>query len=46
MFTASEAIQAISARISGAWDDPQLIRLGDLMPDTIEDIKRILANTA
>lgn len=45
MFTESEAIQAIKARINGEWDDPQLTKLGALMPDTLEDIKLIIDNT-
>lgn len=41
-FTPDEAIRAIRSRIAGNWDDPALARLGPLLPDTLEDIKRIL----
>lgn len=45
MFTDSQAIEAIKARINGEWDNQQLMKLGALMPDTLEDIKTILENT-
>jgi len=45
MFTHSEAIEAIKARINGEWDNPQLLRIGYLQVDTLEDIKYIIDNT-
>lgn len=45
MFTPQQAIEAIKARISGEWDNDQLIKLGPLNTDTLEDIKEILNET-
>lgn len=41
--TPRAALRAIKARISGEWDAPELVALGPLLPDRIEDILRILA---
>lgn len=45
MYTPAQAIEAIQARISGEWDNPELLKLGALFTDTLEDIKRIVAKT-
>ena len=44
LFTKSEAIQAIRARINGIFDDPQLKKIGPLT-ETIADISRIERQT-
>ena len=45
MFTPSEAIEAMKARINGEWDNPQLLKVGDLRTDSFEDIKYIIELT-
>lgn len=45
MYTPEQAIEAIKARINGEWDNPQLVKLGALMPDTLADIQHIIENT-
>ena len=40
--TDSEKLQAISARISGVWSNEQLMKIGELEPDTLIDIIRII----
>ncbi|QNK01698.1 hypothetical protein [Dyella telluris] len=37
-----EKLQAIRARIQGVWDDPALLKVGELSTDPNEDIRRIL----
>ena len=39
------ALQAITARVNGVWDDPALLSFGDLSENTIKDTMRI-ARTA
>lgn len=41
-FTPLQAIKAMKARIDGDWDNKQLLKLGPLLPDENEDIRRIL----
>lgn len=36
------ALRAIRARIDGAWDDPDLMEVGPLFINPVEDIRRIL----
>lgn len=45
MFNAKQAIEAIQARINGEYDNEQLMKLGPLMLDTLEDIERIIQLT-
>jgi hypothetical protein len=45
MYTAMQGIEAINARINGEWDNEQLMKLGPLMVDPIDDIKEIIKNT-
>lgn len=45
MYTPLQAIEAIKARIDGVWDNPQLVKLGDLHTDRIDDISTIIDNT-
>lgn len=45
MYTPEQALEAINARINGEWDNEQLIKLGPLMPEVIEDIKEIIKKT-
>lgn len=45
MYIPAEAIEAITARIAGEWDNQQLIKLGSLLPDPLEDIARIIQLT-
>lgn len=45
MYTPQQAIEAIAARIHCDWDNEQLVKLGPLMTDPIEDIKEILKHT-
>lgn len=39
---AQEKLEAIRARIDGEWDNEQLLKLGDLSIDPIEDIAHII----
>jgi len=41
-WTDAQKLQAIRARIDGVWDDPALMKLGCLFPDSTSDILRIL----
>lgn len=41
-YTPGEAVSAIRARLDGVWDDPQLEKLGPLMTDSLEDVRRIV----
>lgn len=36
-------LEAIRARLAGDWDNPALVAFGPLLPDTLDDIRRILA---
>jgi hypothetical protein len=42
MYTPTQAIEAMQARINGVWDNEQLLRLGALLEDENEDLRRIL----
>lgn len=46
MFTNKEAIEAIKARISGEWDNEQLLKIGALHESAIDDIINIIDNIA
>ena len=46
VYTADDAIKAIRARLDGVWDDPQLLKLGPLFPDELDDIHRILESVS
>jgi hypothetical protein len=41
-FTTSQALQAIKARLDGVWDNEQLVKLGPLSNNRLEDIRRII----
>ena len=45
MYTPAQALEAIRARISGEWDNEQLLKLGALHTNTLEDISRIVEQT-
>ena len=41
--TDSQKLEAIKARINGVWDNPQLMKIGELLTNTQDDILRILS---
>lgn len=41
-YTHDEAMIAIQARINGDWDNPALVKLGELFPERARDVARIL----
>jgi hypothetical protein len=40
--TKREKLEAIQARLYGAWDDPVLVKVGPLTGNMIEDVQWIL----
>jgi hypothetical protein len=45
VFGGTQALAAIRARLSGNYDDPNLLKLGPLTPSILNDIDRILEQT-
>lgn len=43
--TNQRKLNAIKARINGEWDHPDLLELGPLLPNTAQDLLRILELT-
>lgn len=45
MYNKLQAFEAINARIAGIFDNPELMKLGALLPDQHADVLRIIAAT-
>jgi len=45
LYSPKQALEAIKARISGEWDNAELMKLGPLLVNALDDIQRIVDAT-